>query len=148
MTTPSELALADTNILVASLYKDHEHHLPARRLVQAAVDGQLRLCLTSQVLAEFYAVTTNPKKVSNPLTPEEARGEVAKYAWSSQFVKLPVSGDVVARWVALAARRPITRGKIFDLQLVATMLSNGVTRIYTFNRRDFEVFDEIVVLTP
>jgi predicted nucleic acid-binding protein len=37
---------------------------------------------------------------------------------------------------------------IFDLQLVATMLANGVRRIYTFNRSDFEVFEELMVLAP
>lgn len=38
MMTPSELALADTNVLVAALYRDHEHHEPVRRLVHAAVN--------------------------------------------------------------------------------------------------------------
>ncbi len=32
--------------------------------------------------------------------------------------------------------------------LVATMLVNGVRKIYTFNVSDFEAFDEIEVLTP
>jgi hypothetical protein len=45
-------------------------------------------------------------------------------------------------------RHPATRGKIFDLQLVATMLGNGVRKIYTLNRSDFEPFDEIEVLVP
>jgi len=37
---------------------------------------------------------------------------------------------------------------IFDLQLVATMLANGIRRIYTYNRGDFERSTEIDVLTP
>jgi predicted nucleic acid-binding protein len=37
---------------------------------------------------------------------------------------------------------------IFDLQTVATMLANGVQRIYTFNPGDFQVFAELAVVTP
>jgi predicted nucleic acid-binding protein len=37
---------------------------------------------------------------------------------------------------------------IFDVQLVATMLANDVTRIYTYNRPDFERFGEVKILTP
>ena len=37
---------------------------------------------------------------------------------------------------------------VFDLQLVATMLANGVSRIYTFNGADFESFSELAVITP
>jgi hypothetical protein len=37
---------------------------------------------------------------------------------------------------------------VFDLQLVATMLGNGVRRIYTFNAKDFEPFQELEVIVP
>jgi predicted nucleic acid-binding protein len=36
--------------------------------------------------------------------------------------------------------------EIFDLQLVATMISNQVKQIYTVNRDDFVKFTEIEVL--
>jgi hypothetical protein len=42
----------------------------------------------------------------------------------------------------------VTRGAVFDLQLAATMLGNGVGKIYTVNRSDFEPFEEIEVLEP
>jgi len=42
----------------------------------------------------------------------------------------------------------VTGGDVFDLQLAATMLANGVQRIYTFNVADFEGFTELVILTP
>ena len=48
----------------------------------------------------------------------------------------------------LMKRYPIKRQEIFDLQLVATMLSNQVSRIYTFNRDDFLKFTELEVLEP
>jgi predicted nucleic acid-binding protein len=45
-------------------------------------------------------------------------------------------------------RRRVTGGDVFDLQLVATMLGNGVQRIYTFNADDFKVFTELTVVIP
>ncbi len=40
----------------------------------------------------------------------------------------------------LLKRYKITRQEIFDLQLVATMLFNNVTNIYTYNKPDFSKF--------
>jgi len=45
-------------------------------------------------------------------------------------------------------RHPVTGASVFDLQIVATMQATGIDRIYTFNRGDFSVFPELVVLTP
>ena len=37
---------------------------------------------------------------------------------------------------------------IFDLNIVATMLSNGISRISTYNVKDFLHYSEIEVLNP
>ncbi len=57
---------------------------------------------------------------------------------------------VVSRWMDLVQRYPqrVTNRKIFDAQLVATMLAHGVRRIYTFNVSDFLPFAEITVIEP
>jgi hypothetical protein len=61
---------------------------------------------------------------------------------------LPFPLDLVSRWTALLRQHPVTGRKIFDIQLVATLLANGVRKLYTFNRSDFEPFTELEVLTP
>jgi len=33
-------------------------------------------------------------------------------------------------------------------QIIATMLANGIQRIYTFNPGDFQVFAELTVVAP
>ena len=48
----------------------------------------------------------------------------------------------------LLRRYEVKRQEIFDLQLVATMLSNNIKRIYTFNREHFDRFAEIDTLEP
>ena len=42
--------------------------------------------------------------------------------------------------MSLLRRRPVTGGDVFDLQIVASMQANGLQRIYTFNKGDFEAF--------
>lgn len=48
----------------------------------------------------------------------------------------------------LLRRHPVTGGEVFDLQLAAAMLANGITRIYTYNCGDFAGFEELVVSEP
>ncbi len=55
---------------------------------------------------------------------------------------------VVSDWMEPLRRRPIAGGDVFDLQIAATMVANDVSRIYTFNAGDFEVFSELTVVQP
>jgi predicted nucleic acid-binding protein len=84
MTTSSDARAAlDTNVLVYSVYADAEHHRAARFLVDQAQSQDAALCLTPQVLAEFYAVVTNPRRVTEPKPPEVALETI------STFLALP-----------------------------------------------------------
>ena len=61
---------------------------------------------------------------------------------------LPVPARAVEGWLDLLRSRPVTGGAVFDLQLAAAMLANGVQRIYTYNTSDFEGFKELAVSEP
>ena len=100
------------------------------------------------MLAEFYAVITNPRRVSAPFTSEEALDEIEKLRALPGLTLLPVPLDVVDRWVSLLREHRAISRHVFDAQLAATMLENGITKLYTFNRRDFERFPDLEVLTP
>jgi len=91
-------------------------------------------------------VVTNARRVSKPRTPAEALNAISGLL---SFVRvLPVPTVTVDELMDLLRRRPVTGGDIFDLHLVATMKANGILRIYTFNRADFEIFPELEVLAP
>jgi predicted nucleic acid-binding protein len=68
-TSPDARATLDTNVLVYSVYADSEHHRAARFLVDQTKRHAAALCLTPQVLAEFYAVVTNPRRVTEAKPP-------------------------------------------------------------------------------
>jgi toxin-antitoxin system PIN domain toxin len=148
MATSDSPALVDTNVLVYALLPDVSEHTASRALLDRAQNGDAALCVTPQVFAEFYAVVTDSRRVTVPRQPAEALDAIRKYLALPGLRLLPVPDDVVTRWVKLVEDHPVKRGGVFDRQLAATMLGNGVTRIYTYNRPDFEVLEGIQVLTP
>lgn len=148
MTTSDAPALLDANILVYADQAQDDHHEAAKAIRDLGQRGELSLCVTPQVLNEYFAVITNPRRVTRPLPPAEAMAEVEKYVRSRYIRKLYPGPGVHDRLRELFERRSVTGADIFDLYLIATMLENGVRRIYTFNTDDFTPFSEIEVLAP
>lgn len=140
-----ERAFVDTNILVYALYQESEHHGVARALVDRAKNSGAGLCTAPQVLAEFYSVVTDTRRVSTALSPAEAIEEIEKILEWPGIAVLATPADIAERWLDLAKRYPVKRQDVFDLQLVALMLAHGVKRIYTFNAPDFQRFTELQV---
>jgi len=110
--------------------------------------GKLSFASRRRILPNFYAIVTDPRRVATARQPADALDAIERMLAMPGMKLLPTPSDLVDRWIALARRRPVTRGAVFDLQLVATMLGNGVRKIHTFDRADFEPFDEIEVLAP
>jgi predicted nucleic acid-binding protein len=148
MTISPELAMLDTNVLTYAYYADVPQYLAAFPLLDRAQEAGALRCPSPQVLAEFYSMIANPRRVSAPFTFDEALTEIEKLRQHPGLTLLPVPLDVVDRWVALLREHPVTGRRVFNAQLVATMQGNGVPRLYTFNRADFEHFPGIEVLTP
>ena len=138
----------DANGLVYALYRDTPQHVASRAFLERARRGELTLCLTSQVLAEFFSIVTSVKRVSDPRTAEEATAAIEAMLAIPGVAMLPVPSDVTSRWLDMLGQHPVRGGAIFDLQLIATVAANGVERICTFNREDFGGFPGLQILTP
>jgi uncharacterized protein len=144
----SEYALVDTNVLVYAADKTSPFHQPAKILRDKGEVGKTSLCVCPQVLNEFFAVVTDPKRVGSPRSQEEALLEIEKYHRSRNIFKIFPGPDAIEKTLDLLKRYDATKQGIFDLHLVATMLSNNVTRLYTYNQDHFTRFTEIEVLSP
>ncbi len=142
----AEPGIIDTNILVYALDADSPMHATSRALLEEARSGAVALYVTSQILCEFYSIVTNARRVSRPRSSAEAVTAIADLLTFLHV--LPVPAHAVDGWLGLLRRRPVTGGDVFDLQIVATMQANDVSRIYTFNTGDFETFAELAVVTP
>ena len=71
-TASADRALLDTNVLIYAMNEDAEHHGACRALRDRGLTGAASLCITPQVLFEYFAVVTNPNMMTTPLTSEEA----------------------------------------------------------------------------
>ena len=145
---PLEPGVLDANILVYAVNTNAPQHAASRRLLETALDPAVTLYVTLQILCEFYSVVTNPKRIAAAFTAAEATQMI------SDLLELP--GLRILATPPLAARKltellkshPVTAANIFDLQIVATMQTNDIQRIYTFNVGDFEEFSGLVVVAP
>lgn len=144
----SDTVLLDTNVLVYAADKSSPFHQAAANLRDIGMDGEIPLCICPQVLNEFFAIITAPKRVANPRSQDEARIEMEKYLNAESILKIYPGGEIIDKMIDLLKTYKVARQEIFDLQLVATMLLNNISRIYTFNTDDFYKFKEIEVLEP
>jgi predicted nucleic acid-binding protein len=143
MPTSDDLALVDTNVIVYAFHQEAEHHTACRSLLDQAQDGQLALCVVSQVLAEFYAIVTDPRQIAQPRQPKQAHRPLTT-SWPCQAC---AAGRLICWPLETWHANLRYRGAIFDLQLVAAMLGNG-SDAHTFDTEDFARFSELEVLTP
>jgi len=146
--TTSEPAMLDSNVLVYAAQKESEFYQESKEIRDKGLKGELPICVCPQVLLEFFAVITNSRRVTHPVTPQEAAVEIEKYLKASEILKIYPAGDILEKVLELLKEHDISSQAIFDLQLVATMLINDVRRIYTYNIDHFESFSELTVLTP
>lgn len=144
----SDAALVDTNVLVYAADGTSPFHQQSKHLRDRGLGGDVALCVFPQILSEFFAIITDPRRVAIPRTQEEAVAEIEKYLGEAHLLKLYPGPDIMEIMLDLLRRYEIRKQEIFDLQLVAAMLSNNITRIYTFNRVHFEKFTEIEALEP
>jgi uncharacterized protein len=139
--------LLDTNILVYAAGAQSFRHEKAKELRDQATAGQFEACLAAQILTEFYAVVTDPRRFQPALTPSQAQRELRTYLSSPLKLILPKE-TTVTRMLNLLGSRTVRAGRIFDVFLAATMLDNGVRRIYTENLNDFQRIDGIDPSNP
>lgn len=148
MTAVNPLTLVDTNVLVYAVHPHEPRHAASRKLIDGAKRPDAGLCVAPQNIAEFYATVTNPRRVTQPKSPADAIEAVEALLAMPGLVLLSAPIDVVNTLLHLLRANPVAAQEVFDAQLVAVMLCNGVTAISTFNDSDFRKFPGITISHP
>lgn len=148
MSTSAEPTLIDTNVLVYAHFQDSDHFAASQAYCDRIQQGQIAACVTPQILAEFFAVVTNPKRVTSAFSPAEALDALDRILLMPGLTLFPLPADIVSGWMTIVRQQPAAGKRIFDVQLVATMRAHGIRRIATFNAADFASFPDIEVVTP
>jgi hypothetical protein len=142
------LVFLDSNLLVYAVNKDSPFYTAARTVIGMVNAGRLQVCLSPQVLGEFYATVTNPRKLGRALAPEEAAHVLERVLVADIVAKIYPGRSTLGLTLDLARRYELRGADFFDAQIVATMLDNEVTTIYTANEKDFARFEEIEAINP
>ena len=148
MATRRELirGLVDTNVLVYAWRSGATQHRQAFRFRARATADRDLIVVAPQILTEFYRTVTNPRVVDPPATPEEALQEVIRLR---SLFDTAYPGQRTSRlFEGLVRKHRPTSARVFDYYLAATALTFGLTRIYTFNTRDFADIDGLEAIEP
>ncbi|MCI4624619.1 MAG: type II toxin-antitoxin system VapC family toxin [Candidatus Magnetoovum sp. WYHC-5] len=138
----------DTNILVYATDNASPFFSDCKALIIKGFAKELPLCLTPQILLEYFSVVTSPKRTLNPLKPQYAINAIKTYLEAEEILKLYPNKKTFLELLLLTEKYKVKGANIFDLQIVATMISNEIKKIYTYDKKHFSKFDEIEILVP
>jgi len=139
--------LIDSNVLLRSLHTGSEQRRQAMRAVIHLLTEGDTVCITPQVMIEFWAVATRPPAVNGfGLAPSFTAFQLGR--WMNRFVMLEDNRDVFSNWLVLVKKYEIKGKKTHDARLAAVMLSYGVENMLTFNVSDFAQYSEIKAVHP
>lgn len=137
-----DLLFVDTNVLLTATDESRPHYRPAQRLLVLANSAGFHLGVSGQVLREYLVVATRPIEVNGlGLNPDDALNNVD--AFRERLVFYEETEAVATRLRQLTRRHGVTGKRIHDANVVATMLTHGVSRLITENPADFASFPEI-----
>ncbi len=111
------------------LNKDNPFHEEARDNLTMLVEEQSAV-LTQQNLIELTAVLTR-----RGITTEETENYVKSFA--EVMLVLRPTVKAVDLFLDQMKKHAVKGAKVFDLYLAATLRSNGISLLYTYNEKDF-----------
>ena len=139
-----ELFLIDSNILVyAHDTSDIIKNKKSIKLLEDCWNDKNRFAISLQNLSEFYVVVT--KKIKNPLEKNEAKKIIKEILEFKNWIKLTAKESTIIKAIELLEKHETN---YYDSLIAATMLENGITKIYTENVKDFIRIKEIEVINP
>ena len=148
MTTSEDAVLIETNVLVYAADRNSPFHFASRSFRDRGRSGAYTPCVTPQILFEFYAVVTDPRRAGRPLSREDATAELAQYFSDPRIRKVHAGDEIGEVVVRLLRKYDIARQDVFDAAIAAAMIANGIRRICTYDTAHFSRFSEIEVPRP
>ena len=139
--------LIDTNLLVRLAKSDDPQRPTAERALANLAAAGRPIFVVPQCLYEFHAVATRPLK-DNGLDRSAHEAEATADFFLGRFTLLKDERGVFTHWRELVRRYSVRGKPTHDGRLVAAMRRHGLTRILTFNGKDFARYDDLAVLDP
>ena len=137
----------DTNVLLRSIEVSDPSHDAAVKAIAALIKAGEPLVITPQIVAEFWNVATRPRERNGiGLTPEADAAELAQI--EGFFAVVGESTEVYAAWKDLVRKWGVSGVQAHDARLIAAMTVYGITKLLTFDAKDFARYPGIEVMNP
>jgi len=137
----------DANILVYASNESAKEHARAKNLVDGLVAGPALTTLFWPVLLSYLRIVTHPRIFERPLPPDIAASAIDRLL-SAPTVQIVGEGPTFwAAYRSFDIGQAIKGNDVPDAAIVALMIANGVSTIYTRDR-GFRRFDGIRVIDP
>ncbi|MGB9706901.1 MAG: type II toxin-antitoxin system VapC family toxin [Microgenomates group bacterium] len=141
----TKLALCDTNLIIYAHNQDSKFHKKAKNFLLSKLSAS-KICFTPQIFLEAYRIFT--QKIEKPIGISEAC-HIIEFYLKQPGAKIIYPQQATLNIILnLVKKYKIKGAKIFDTFLVATMLDNKITTLYTHNPKDFKFYKEIKTLDP
>ena len=138
----------DTSFLVASELAEHSDHAATRTALGHLMATGDRLAIAPQVLAEFVHVSTDRRRLTQPLDMTTAN-QVAQRWWAAtQVIQVFPDDAAMQQFFAWVTQFSLGRKRLLDTLLAATFHQAGIRSILTTNAADFAVFGVFTCITP
>ncbi|HOM13639.1 MAG TPA: type II toxin-antitoxin system VapC family toxin [Rubrivivax sp.] len=140
------MILLDANVLIYAIDADAVHHKTVRRWLETVLSGSAQVGMAWVVVLAFLRITTHPKVMRKPLTPQAAM------AYLDEWFALPCAGLVVPgerHWAImknLIAAAGTAGNLTTDVHLAALAIERGYAMASTDN--DFRRFAGLKCINP
>ena len=137
----------DTNVLLYAFRGFEPDHQVAKQTLETLLTQKESVAFTDIVINEFIANATN-KRLRVPVTSvERAVKQVQNWLSAPNVQVIRNSPQSFNTFVKLCERTGRTGQEIYDAQIAAICIDNGVTEFIT-NDRGFEKFTELRIRNP
>jgi predicted nucleic acid-binding protein len=137
----------DSNILIYAFNKSSDFYETSKKLIKTLIkNGELGICTIS--LIEFFQVTTNHKKFSNPLETKDAQIIISSLNESQQIETLDITKEIIDSAFETIVEYGIHGYDIYDHIIAESCKFYNVKELYTFNVKDFKRYKYLKVIKP
>ena len=140
--------LFDTNVLLRLARRNDPQRQLALEAVRILRSRDDVLCVTPQVLSEFWNVCTRPASARGGLGLSLTQTERKARLIERHFLLLPDSLATFQEWRRLVVTHSVMGVGVHDAKLVASMNVHGITNLLTFNVSDYKRYPGIASVSP
>jgi predicted nucleic acid-binding protein len=132
----------DTNILVYLSDTGAEFHETVKEIFKSIAE-KYEIWISRQILREYAVVVSRKEDVEKPLKPQEIINDIVK--WEISFRVIDETQEITENLKNLILKYNLKGKRIHDANIVASMMEFSIRILFTFNVRDFQLFEEIQV---